>query len=129
MKVTKLPLSAVKPTFLEFVKEKILPQSNNWQIAGITFFLLQKNSDIDYIINNQVKKYFADKDGNLDLDSIYANAKEALHKAGGSLLVPLIDWKFDKEDIDSIYNIAQKKLIEVEVDDKKESDKENEHDD
>lgn len=109
---TLLPVSAIKPTLIDFVNEVILPKSTNWQIAFITFFLLQMNSRLEEQIVSKAK-IFADENGNIDLSAAQTNAREALKKAGGKINIPDINWDFDEDDLNKVFEIAKRKAKEI----------------
>ena len=51
----------------------------------------------------------ADSDKTIDLDKTYTNAKLALDKAGGSVVLPWINWRLDNDDLETLFSIARDK--------------------
>lgn len=102
----KLHVSNLKPTVVAWIDEVLIPKSSGTQTFLITLYMLQNQSKVDEML--EPMKVFADADGNFDLDYTKANANVALEKAGGVMTLPYINYNFDKDDLDKVFEIAKR---------------------
>lgn len=96
----KLHKTKAKQVLVKFVDATILPQTPPFGKFLLTLSLLSLN-DIPYL------DFFCDQNGDIDLAKLKPNAEQALSAAGGSFLVPVLNWNFDKDDLNQIFSIAQ----------------------
>lgn len=101
----KIHVSELKPVALEWIDKVVYPKCEPLQIFGLCFGLAQMGSRLDQYM--EPAKLFADQDGNIDLAEAAANARMALKKAGGSFTIPVLNWKFDGDDLESLLSIAK----------------------
>lgn len=102
----KVHVSNVKPIVVAWIDEVLMPKSNAKQKFGICFYMLQNQNSIDEMLNPV--KAFADKDGYFDLDTTKANANVALEKAGGVITLDVLNYNFDKDDLEKLFEIAKR---------------------
>lgn len=96
----KLHKTKAKQVLAKFVDTVILPQTPPFGKFLLTLSLLSLNN-IPYL------DFFCDQNGDIDLAKLKPNAEQALAAAGGSFLVPVLNWNFDQDDLNKIFSIAQ----------------------
>lgn len=101
----RINVSELKPVALTWIEKVIYPRSSPLQIFVMSFALGQMNGQLDSYMEQA--KIFADKDGNIDLAEAASNARVALKKAGGSITLPMLNWVFDSDDLESLLAIAK----------------------
>ena len=99
MKINVSDLPAIVSAWADRV---LIPKSSPVQIMMIVFAIGQFK---DRLI--ALARYAADKDGKIDLDELQTNANVALEKAGGRILVPVLNYSFDKDDLVSLFEAAK----------------------
>lgn len=82
----------------------LFPKSNALQTAAVMFAFLQYK---EQMINLFAPLLLPDAAGMFDLDKARASAEQALNKAGGSITIPYINYKFDTADLQQLFEIAQ----------------------
>ena len=102
IKETKMKLhkTKAKQVLVKFIDSTILPQTPPFGKFLLTLSLLSLN-EIPYL------DLFCDQNGDIDLAKLKPNAEQALAAAGGSFLVPILNWQFDAADLNQIFSIAQ----------------------
>lgn len=101
----KLSSKDLKVVLLEWIDKVVLPSASPIQTFAITFAIGQMNGKIDEYLDKA--KIFMDSEGNLDITELEKNARTALHKAGGKITIPYLDWIFDEEDLQKLIQIAK----------------------
>lgn len=84
----------------QWVKNDLLTKGNGWQKAGAMFVFLQGKERIRLMLN---QLNALSDDGKFDLDVLHDHLNQALDAAGGALVVPLLNYTFDKADLNSIF--------------------------
>lgn len=82
--------------------KELIPKSSPLQIAMIVFAIRTFQTRI-----TAYASLAADEKGLIDLESFTENAREALRKAGGKLIVPVLNYGFDEKDLNSVYETAK----------------------
>lgn len=103
----KLKASELASVLQEWLENAVLPKSNEFAAAALWFIWLQNKPRIADHLSKIQGLLGADADGYLDLDSSYNNAKLALEKKGGKILIPLLNWNLDKDDLDLLFKLAR----------------------
>ena len=85
------------PLVSKWIDNVVMPKSTTMQKFVITFALLQRGPALAEML-----RPLADKDGMIELN----NLKVALEKAGGSIELPYIGWRFDQDDLDKLMELA-----------------------
>lgn len=101
----KIHVNELKPVALEWIDKIVYPKCEPLQIFGLCFILAQMGGKLDQYM--EPAKIFADQDGNIDLTEAAANARTALKKAGGRVTIPVLNWNFDGDDLESLLAIAK----------------------
>lgn len=70
-----------------------------------TFLILQMQPKLDTLFN--MFSFLADDNGMFELEILHKNLQTALEKMGGSYTVPLINYVFDRADLDKIIECAK----------------------
>lgn len=101
----KIHISKLKPVALSWIDKVVYPKCKPLQIFWLDFTLNQLGGKLDQYTESA--KIFADQDGNIDLSEAAANARTALKKAGGGFTIPVLNWDFDGDDLESLLAIAK----------------------
>lgn len=84
----------------QWVKTDLLSKGNGWQKAGAMFVFLQGKERIRLMLN---QLNALSDDGKFDVDILHDHLNQALSVAGNSLNVPLLNYQFDKVDLDKVF--------------------------
>lgn len=95
----------------QWIENDVLSKGNPWQKAGTTFLYLQSKEKISSIIRQNISM-LADEQGLFDVDTLKANLNTALNKAGNVLNVPLINYRIDTKDLNTIFTYLQEQSNE-----------------
>lgn len=106
MKVQAKDMGSILEAWIDKV---VLPKSNELTKAVIFFLWLQNKEQLNNHFERLAPMLGADSDKAIDLDKTYHNAKLALDKAGGSFVLPWINWRLDKDDLETLFSIARDK--------------------
>lgn len=101
----KIHVNELKPVALAWIEKVVYPKCAPFQIFGLCFTLAQMSGRIDQYMEQA--RIFADEEGNIDLAEAAANARTALKKAGGQITIPMLNWNFDGDDLESLLAIAK----------------------
>lgn len=100
----KLHSSKIRQVALEWVESAMVSKDEPLK----SFVLLVA---INYKLNNIEQMANAlgclDKEGYLDLEQAKELATKSIEKVGGKVFISEINWNFDQQDIDNIYQIAK----------------------
>ncbi len=94
----KIPVNKLQEIVAAWIDDVIMPKSSPTQKMIITFALLQKGPEI-----TQMLSPLADADGMIDSDNLI----KAFEKGGSSITIPVINWVFDRADLDKLIEKAQ----------------------
>ena len=106
MKIQAKDLGSI---FEAWIDKVVLPKSNELTKAVIFFLWLQNKEQLSGHMEKLAPMLGADSDKTIDLDKTYNNAKLALDKAGGSVVLPWINWRLDGDDLETLFSIARDK--------------------
>lgn len=99
MKINFSDLPAIVSAWADRV---LIPKSSPVQIMMIVFAIGQfKNRLI------ACASYAADEAGMIDLEEARTNALTALEKAGGKITIPVLNYNFDRDDLNSVFETAK----------------------
>lgn len=102
----KVTTEDITEAFITWVETDLVPRSNLLQQGIITFLVLQgKHKLVDFI---GLLNYLSD-DSLFDLSELSDNLRKSLDKMGGHYVLPMIDYKLDKEDLDKILEILNER--------------------
>lgn len=73
----------------------------------LRFVWNQKAEAIKNYLSAYGQQLGADSEGNFDVDTAYASAVKALNDCGGKVLIPQMNWNFDKDDLNDIFKIVR----------------------
>lgn len=104
----KIHVNSLKSLVIQWIDTEVMPKSSSIQKFALTFAILQMDKQLDQYMQKAI--LFADQDGYIDLSTAKENATVALEKAGGIVNIPFLDWNFDKEDLDSVFALAEKQF-------------------
>lgn len=103
-----MKLNELRPIVIRWIDEVVMPASSTGQKFIITFALMQSADHLDELLQ-YYGSFIADKNGDIDVDKAYSNAKAALDKASPTgeieLNLTFFRWKFDRADLDKLYDI------------------------
>lgn len=103
-------ISAVSRGLVNYIDSEILPKMQGWQkwTFGTLAGLAAKKSDS--LLNNLAKNPIAksmgiiDNDGNVDIESVYAELSKQAAKTPAVVPIPMIgELKLTAEDVESLY--------------------------
>lgn len=103
-------LEQIQAGIVKYIDVEIAPKANGLTKFAVYFFV----PSLPKMINNKFNEYKSnplftdlfDENGNVELDEIYARAKEAM-KHSGKVLIPQINYFIDEHDIDILYNLIK----------------------
>lgn len=102
MKVSASELGNIATIWLD---EVLLPKSTPLQTMVIVFAFLQGK---DKMIN-QLKPFLnLDENGAFDFETTKDNANKALSKAGGQFTIPALNYTFDTDDLNKLFEIVRR---------------------
>ena len=103
-------ISAVSRGLVNFIDSEILPKMQGWQkwAFGTVAGVMAKKSDTllnDLTKNPLVKSLgIIDKDGNVDIETIYAELSKQADKTPAVIPIPMIgEIRLNAEDVESLY--------------------------
>lgn len=103
-------VSAVSRGIVNFIDEEILPKMQGWQkwAFGTVAGVMAKKSDslLNDLAKNPLVKSLGiiDKDGNVDIETIYAELQKQASKTPATIPIPMIgEIRLTSEDVDSLY--------------------------
>lgn len=98
----RLHIDKIDGVISQWADSTVITKASGWQIALTTFVILTFLPRVKSWI-----WYIADKDGYVDLEAAYENAQTALQKSGGQLTIPIINYVFDRDDLEALFKIAE----------------------
>lgn len=101
----KLSVGDLDKVTAAWLDEVLLPKSNPIQTAMIMFAYMQTK---DKMIKTIAPFLDADENGLFDLDKVKTSAQAAVEKAGGRLVIPVINYAFDADDLTRLFDIAKR---------------------
>lgn len=90
----------------QWIENDVLSKGNPWQKAGTTFLYLQSKEKISSMVRQNLSA-FADEQGLFDVDTLKKNLNAALNSAGNFLNVPLINYRIDTKDLNTIFTYLE----------------------
>lgn len=99
-------VSQLSKAFTQWVDEQLIPRSSLVQRGVITFLLLQGKAKIDEMFLYLTP--LADQDGNFKIDELHANLTKGLNAMGGVYTIPLLNYRFDQQDLDAVFEIIKR---------------------
>lgn len=104
----KIKVGDLQPILNDWVVQVVYPKSTSWQIFGLSFVMSMASNQIAAMIE-QWAGYATDKNGDLDLDKMHEAASKALESTGGKVEIPYLQWLFDKDDLEKLFEIAKRR--------------------
>lgn len=101
----KVPVKELENIAAAWLDEVLLPKSNPLQTAMIMFAFMQTKARV---VAAAVPFMNADQNGLFDLEQVKDSARAALEKTGGSVVLPVINYRFDADDLDRLFEIAKR---------------------
>lgn len=102
-------LQQVERGIVNYIETEIANKAVGFQKFGIYFLMPQIPKKIESLFSknkdNEMFKIYLDENGNIDLDAIYNNSKQAIRKSGQFEMYGII---FNETDIDKIYNYIRR---------------------
>ena len=83
-----------------WVKSDLLSKGTGWQKAGAMFIFLQGKERIRQMLS---QLNCLSVDGKFDADALHDHLNQAMDAAGGALVIPLLNYTFDKADLNAIF--------------------------
>ena len=104
----KINIQDLPKVLTAWVDEVLMPKSTLVQKGFITFILLQGQNRINEAM--EPLKLLADKDGSFEVNELYQNLLKALEAMGGKYTIPVLNYVFDKADLDMMFEIIKKEF-------------------
>ena len=102
----KINIQDLPKALTAWAEQSLMPKSSLAQKGVITFILLQGKNKINELL--MPLKLLADKDGNFDVEELQQNLSKSLEAMGGKYTLPILNYVFDKEDLDLMFEIIKK---------------------
>lgn len=103
VKIMKVHYSKFPMILARLLDEVVAPKSETWQMVVYSLALYRYQDSI-----LEMTKAFADKDGFIDMDMLRDTLNKSFDKWGnGKCPIPYIKWVADKDDIATLYKIAE----------------------
>ena len=97
----------IEAGLVKYIDTAMAPRASGITKFMIYFFVPSIPKMVEQKINEfkqaNLSPELFDADGNVDLDSVYARAKEAIRKSG-KLFIPKINYFADEQDLEMLYN-------------------------
>lgn len=103
--------SIIPEVIKEWINREVLPQSTNTQKFLLNFMLLFKGDMIFSSLTKQYVNLLKEQNGLINIDKCYESASKALELSGNKIIIPFIEWEFDKNDLDCVYSIVKDKAV------------------
>lgn len=105
-------LQQVEVGIINYIEKEIAQKAVGMQKFAIYFLMPQIPKKIEELFNknkdNAMLNIYLDENGNIDLDAVYNNAKQAIRKSGQITMWGII---FNESDIDKIYTYIKNTTI------------------
>lgn len=102
----KINIQDLPKALTAWADEVLMPKSTMVQKGLITFIILQSQSRINELL--EPLKLLADKDGNFDVNELAQNLTKSLEAMGGKFTLPVLNYNFDKADLDMLIDIIKR---------------------
>lgn len=103
----KLHKSKLPQVLHQWVSEQVLPKTNDIGKLSISFLWNQHKKNIDAMADKYGSMFGADESGYFDVDTAHESALKSLESCGGKVLIPVLNWNFDKTDVEDIFKIIR----------------------
>lgn len=90
-----------------WLSNHVAPKTPDILMLMLRFVWNQKGEAIKSYLSAHGQQFGADNEGNFDVDTAYASAAKALNDCGGKVLIPQMNWNFDKEDLNDLFIIVR----------------------
>lgn len=87
-----------------WANKDLLAHGSLLQKGLVTFLLLQGKTKIEAFL---AQIDFLSNKGNFDLDTLHKNSQASLDAMNGVFTIPLINYNFDKQDLDKVFVYAK----------------------
>ena len=101
MQITTSNLIAAIETW---ANKDLLARGSLLQKGLVTFLLLQGKTKIETFL---AQIDFLSDNGNFNLDTLHKNLQASLDAMNGVFTIPLINYNFDKQDLDKVFEYAK----------------------
>ena len=101
MQITTANLITAMETW---ANKDLLARGSLLQKGLVTFLLLQGKTKIETFL---AQIGFLSDNGNFDLDTLHKNLQASLDAMNGVFTIPLINYNFDKQDLDKVFDYAK----------------------
>lgn len=91
--------------FLKWAENDLAKKGNVFNQAIVFFLILQGGSKVKDMI--APLNILADSDGKFDKDTLHTNLKTTLEKIGGKLHINQLNYDFDSEDLDRVFDYLE----------------------
>lgn len=91
--------------FLKWAENDLTKKGNVFNQAIVIFLILQGGSKVKDMI--APLNILADSDGKFDKDTLHTNFKTTLEKIGGKLHINQLNYDFDGEDLDRVFDYLE----------------------
>ena len=108
----KVTIQQVQRGLINYIDQEIAQKAIG-KTKFITYFVMPQVSSkvANFIVNNKdndMMKDFMDENGNIELDKVYSQAKEAIQKSGQFEMYNII---FNETDIDKLYGYIKQTIV------------------
>lgn len=86
----------------QWAQTDLVSKGNALQKGFTTFVLLQGKPKIEQMLSNL--KLLADDQGLFEVDTLHDNLVQSLKVMGGIYTIPLINYNFDQQDLEKVFN-------------------------
>ena len=119
----KIHINSLNQILFEFISNEALPKYENvWRSRGESNILVDSKSFMVaasaklMLRDDLTKKFpivnaFTDSNGYIEIDNVKDSILETYNdfkSKGKSIIIPVIDWEIDEEDINKLYEISKK---------------------
>lgn len=90
---------------LKWAEGDLAKKGNVLNQAIVIFLILQGGNKVKDML--APLNFLADSDGKFDKDTLYTNLKTTLEKIGGNLHIKQLNYDFDNEDLDKVFEYLE----------------------
>lgn len=101
-------IQQVERGIINYAEQEIAVKATGFNKFAIYFIIPSINKKVESFVSkayeNEFTKQYFDNDGNIDLDKIYSNAKQAIARSGKFEFMGII---FNETDVDKLYKYIE----------------------
>lgn len=89
----------------KWAENDLISHGSVLQKGFTTFLVLQSKTKLKQMISQL--KFLADDNGMFEVEDLHTNLSSALDAMNGIFTIPLINYNFDKQDLEQVFNYAK----------------------